>query len=93
MSSAKRRREIARVSFLFEGLILPEAKAISMVWDQNSRTRTNKWGERGHPYLNPLLLLKFPAGELFSMTEKVGEERHSLIQLIHLLVNSKQWSM
>lgn len=59
-SSAKRRCEI-RISSLQKGVEIKALTAHSCIEDEkNSMTIENRYGERGHPCLSPVLLLKNP---------------------------------
>ena len=62
----------------------PEAIEMSMEIDQNSIASTKRYGDRGSPFLMPLLLSNFPVGEPLNMTKKEAIDIHSLIQLVHL---------
>ncbi|KAM7502758.1 hypothetical protein LguiB_001662 [Lonicera macranthoides] len=49
-----------------------------------SNTITKRNGESGSPCLNPCDALKLPIGLPFIKTEKLTEEKHPMIQLLHL---------
>lgn len=58
---------------------MPSSVALFNIKEKTFIIMKNKIGERGSPWRNPVLLLKYPEDTPLIMIEKEGEQMHVLI--------------